>query len=365
MADRYWVGNGGDWSDTAHWSTSSGGAPGASVPTSSDDVYFDANSINIGAQTIDALSAPDILGRNLSIHPSNNPAMFWRSHNEVYGNISFSGFTLTSLTFLNLKGSGSFTVNTGGVTLHSLGLGAFSGAVTSTITLLSDLSLVETLLIYNNVTLNGNGFNVTVEHTNPAFASKIIGNSSSLINLGSGTWKIISSQAEFSVKGETINPGTSLIWLVVTGGGFGILITSSNGGTNTFYDFKIDGILEMYGSNTFRNFEITPGSTVKFPLVVDYDVTTVDSLIANGAVGNNCFLRGNAFFDDEKWSIISSNTILVNFCNIKDSDAVGTFYACNSTDGGNNTGWLFECPPASAFPQQIDASLLPEIDSIT
>jgi hypothetical protein len=35
MADRYWVGGTGTWSstNTANWSTSSGGAGGASVPT--------------------------------------------------------------------------------------------------------------------------------------------------------------------------------------------------------------------------------------------------------------------------------------------------------------------------------------------
>ena len=50
MANRYWTGavNGGtgtwDTSNTANWSATSGGAGGASVPTSSDDVFFDANS---------------------------------------------------------------------------------------------------------------------------------------------------------------------------------------------------------------------------------------------------------------------------------------------------------------------------------
>ena len=46
MADRYWVLGTGSWSstNTANWSTSSGGAGGASVPTASDNVFFDANS---------------------------------------------------------------------------------------------------------------------------------------------------------------------------------------------------------------------------------------------------------------------------------------------------------------------------------
>ncbi|NQX38988.1 gliding motility-associated C-terminal domain-containing protein [Pedobacter steynii] len=41
---RYWVGGAGDWNDAAHWSSTSGGAGGACIPTVGDDVFFDANS---------------------------------------------------------------------------------------------------------------------------------------------------------------------------------------------------------------------------------------------------------------------------------------------------------------------------------
>jgi len=44
MADRYWVGNSGLWTDTAHWAATSGGTGGESVPTEDDDVFIDANS---------------------------------------------------------------------------------------------------------------------------------------------------------------------------------------------------------------------------------------------------------------------------------------------------------------------------------
>jgi len=46
MADRYWVGGTGSWNatNTLNWSASSGGASGASVPTATDNVFFDANS---------------------------------------------------------------------------------------------------------------------------------------------------------------------------------------------------------------------------------------------------------------------------------------------------------------------------------
>ena len=42
MANRYWVNGGtGNWSSTTNWSATSGGASGASVPTTTDDVFFD------------------------------------------------------------------------------------------------------------------------------------------------------------------------------------------------------------------------------------------------------------------------------------------------------------------------------------
>ena len=46
MATFYWVGGNGDWdaTTTTNWASSSGGAGGAGVPTSTDDVVFDANS---------------------------------------------------------------------------------------------------------------------------------------------------------------------------------------------------------------------------------------------------------------------------------------------------------------------------------
>ena len=43
----YWVGNGGNWNDAANWSTSSGGAGGAGIPTAAIDVIMDNNSGNV------------------------------------------------------------------------------------------------------------------------------------------------------------------------------------------------------------------------------------------------------------------------------------------------------------------------------
>ncbi|MFQ5335003.1 MAG: hypothetical protein ACE5DN_02905, partial [Flavobacteriales bacterium] len=41
----YWVGNSGNWDDAAHWSATSGGIGGSGIPTLTDNVIFDHNSI--------------------------------------------------------------------------------------------------------------------------------------------------------------------------------------------------------------------------------------------------------------------------------------------------------------------------------
>src|SRR4051812_26682562 len=46
MANRFWVGGSGTWNSlsSAHWSATSGGAGGASVPTSADAAFINGSS---------------------------------------------------------------------------------------------------------------------------------------------------------------------------------------------------------------------------------------------------------------------------------------------------------------------------------
>lgn len=61
MANRYWIGGSGTWDDTAHWSSTSGGTGGASVPTSADNVYFDANSGSATITTVASMECKTLL----------------------------------------------------------------------------------------------------------------------------------------------------------------------------------------------------------------------------------------------------------------------------------------------------------------
>jgi len=66
MADRYWVGGAGSWNSTTKWSTTSGGASGASVPTAADNVIFDTNS---GAAHFTVTVTDNATCANLTITP--------------------------------------------------------------------------------------------------------------------------------------------------------------------------------------------------------------------------------------------------------------------------------------------------------
>ena len=139
MADRYWVGGTGSWtnSSTTNWSTSSGGASGASAPTTSDDVYFDANSnVGTGSFTVTTSSTPNC--RNLTIQSLDGAMTLAGTTNlTVAGSIFFSGSNLTytrtgdlvlaptSNSFVTTNGvslaSGGVVINTTGASTTTLG----------------------------------------------------------------------------------------------------------------------------------------------------------------------------------------------------------------------------------------------------
>ena len=134
MADRYWVGGTGTWnfSDTSHWSASSGGSAGASAPTTSDAAIFDASSGDGGGSGTVTLSAPSCA----SVDFTGSTCTVTGVLQQCYGNVTLaSGGTYTSLTIWpGILGSGTVTSN--GNTIAKL-------VVSTTITCADALSATE------------------------------------------------------------------------------------------------------------------------------------------------------------------------------------------------------------------------------
>ena len=121
MADRYWVGGNGAWNttNTTNWSATSGGAGGSSIPTATDNVFFDAASAagNYAVSITDASTCANIsvaraTAGTLSV--TGGALLISGSWTSVATGVTWSA----SITF-NAT-SGSYTVTTGGLSFGAV-----------------------------------------------------------------------------------------------------------------------------------------------------------------------------------------------------------------------------------------------------
>lgn len=122
MANRYWVGGNGTWNstNTANWSTTSGGSGGASVPGSADTAIFNASS-GSGAVTVagsqTAIGGLDITGSSVTF--------FFSTNTKVSGGtVTLKSGTDFSIAFQN--GSTCTLVSNGGTIDNSYIYGTLS-----------------------------------------------------------------------------------------------------------------------------------------------------------------------------------------------------------------------------------------------
>lgn len=250
-ASRYWVGNSGNWSDnTNHWSASSGGAPGASLPTSSDDVFFNASSFSIASQIV----AIDTLGSAVCLSMdwtgvTNTPTLAFNGTSTtthctlvVAGNLTFvSGMIVTSnATNLSIVRRVQFsststgrTVTTANLTLpiqflfaSSTGGWTLSGNYVST----SGTSLNQSALSLTAGTLNlGAG-------THSMYTWEVSGSDTKVLNMDSAVLNVRSS---LTLTGTncTFTGGTSLINLGAAG--ISSTVSTTTGAMNQVRDLTL------------------------------------------------------------------------------------------------------------------------------
>lgn len=125
MADRFWIpvaGVGtGNWSDTAHWSASSGGVGGASVPTSVDNVIFDANSSPASYVVTLNTTARSCLSFTASAPAAGNLTLAGAQTLNIFANMTlYAGMIWTASGSLNFASTSTGrTVTTAGVSIAS------------------------------------------------------------------------------------------------------------------------------------------------------------------------------------------------------------------------------------------------------
>jgi hypothetical protein len=128
MADRYWILGTGSWSstNTVNWSDSSGGLGGFSVPTASDNVFFDANSnVGTGAFTVTMANTPRVCNDFLAAGLDGTMTLAGTSIGlTVSGSLTFQATNFTR----TYTGTTTFNATTTGKTVTTNGV-AFGGTV--------------------------------------------------------------------------------------------------------------------------------------------------------------------------------------------------------------------------------------------
>lgn len=342
MASRYWVGGGSstNWAATGNtnWSATSGGANNASVPTTSDDVFFDANS-GAGPAVINA--AANCLSATFTGFTGTltHNAFTWTIVKSL---TMVSGMTYTPLlnnancriTF-NGTAAGN-TITTAGKALPTLLIFGSGGEWT-----LQDSITTQNATITSG-TFNANNFNCDF--------NKITTGTSAIINMGSGTWTISGLTTSVIINpSTTLNVNTSTIVLSNTGNStktidfgsktlYNLTLNANVGASHEYYfisDLTVTNNMIINGANKL---DFTATSTV-----------TVNNLTINTTSTNIVYLFG----DDPlvtQWNLVGNGGIYgFSYLDITDSAASGgTWNNTDGVDNGNNTGWNFITSPVTA-----------------
>jgi hypothetical protein len=264
MANRYWVGGTAAWDAANVWSTTSGGAGGASNPTSSDDVFVDQN----GPYTIQAASGSSVC-RSISVTGS---SVTLSAFVQFYGDFNTVASTTINAGNVFPLGSGVITLN--GATCSS-NFWFLSGTPSYT---LGSNFVTTGALQPDNGTLTTSNYAVTVGNF-----FKSGGSPSTTLNLGTSVLTATSNGNSIQLNATITVTYSTGAALVFTGSGN----VSFVGGGKSYppLRFNNSGSAEITGSNTFDDISstTTTAKTITFPAG---GTTTFVAFNLRGTAGN-------------------------------------------------------------------------------
>ncbi len=329
----------GNWSSTTMWSTSSGGAAGASVPLLHDDVFLNASS-PVGTYIADMPR----LGRTIDFTGFTGTFQV-SSTTSVYGSLTFPTAGTVTIS-ANFNFFGRTTPRTFTSNGKALAASTFDLSSSGTYTLQDDLIMTGGLTL-NSGTLNANSKNVTTTNF------VMTGGSSRTLTMGQGIWSLIATTAiaVWSVGGTsftvTANQATIRISAVsannrtFTGGGvtYGTLTYTLAGST---------GSLIVQGANTFDTINFSDASNARSLTLPSATTTTILSAFNVSGTSGKLMTIDASTAASAATLTKASGIIASDYLSIKDSTATGgaTWYAgANSTSVSNNSGWIFTAAP--------------------
>lgn len=312
MASRYWVGGTAAWDGTAgtKWSTTSGGAGGAAVPTSVDDVFFNAASGastvtisigNTGAKTINCTGFTGTLAGTGPMNISGNMTLGSGMTNNYTGDITFAT---------------SAVLTTNGIAIA----GTISTVAATTLTLGSALSLIGT-----SISILG-GFSTS--NFNMTLNGQFLSQSGSTTFTG-GTSTIIVNGSTFDLTQFTTVSATSTTFNLysATFGAKGTIgSVNFNGGSSSTYFIT--------GSATYNSFKNNAQ-----PIILDFAAGTTStfpngSWKINGTSGNPVYIQsasGKFYLNGANGTLQTNTSTYLNFVDNNCVTNYQTWNANNST----------------------------------
>lgn len=114
--DLYWIGGSGEWNDTNHWSTTSGGSSCGEIPNTNDNVFFDSNSFSSNNSQIN-FNTVSVKSLHFS---ANETSVFTGTRLTIsnYFNL-ISNTTFNSIIEFSSNDNDTHSINTGGFTQNS------------------------------------------------------------------------------------------------------------------------------------------------------------------------------------------------------------------------------------------------------
>ena len=390
--DYYWVGGTGNWSDLTHWSTTSGGAANAStIPGSSDNVIFDANSFTATGQTVTLNIATPTCNDITWTSITNTPAFNGNGKTlNVYGSLVLSSAMTTNNLSVNFYATTTGKIVTsGGRTVNVFNFLGIGGGWT----LQDNLTASSVGLINGSLNTNGKTVNAgRISCSNSNVRSLTLGTSVLNLSADDQAWDgETTTNFTFSGGSSTINftgssnngqtmycNGTAQTMpfniLNFTGASAGIYIGGFSANTvtfsgncpafngantvgtltvgglwqqngngnpraNTITTATIGGNINLSTANTYGTLNLTGvGSTCSFPSGQTQTIGVLN--VTSGNCGSSTNIKGSSVGTRATLSVASGN-VTMSYVSLKDIAVTGgaTFTANNAIDLGNNNGW--------------------------
>lgn len=323
-ASRFWVGGTGTWDNvtTTHWSATTGGAGGASVPGSADLVNFDASS---GGGTVTLTYSPTVAGITGGAHTGTLA-------------LGANSLTMSANSAFNYSGTGARTLNLGSATINLVGgaSGGWNCSTSTNMTLIAGTSLITSAglqnssfqggsLTYNNVTIGtgGGGCSFTGSNTFNDLTFSPISSTGRMLMDFNQTQTVTGT---FTAAGTS---STSIGMVVVRGTGTNVYagITSTINAANVSISNVIFVGIIGTGAGTWSGTNIGNGGSctgITFTPAVNrhwvatsggnYAATTSWSATSGGASGASIPLPQDTVFFNSNSITSATRTITLNHC---------------------------------------------------